>query len=62
MPTEIELLRELVAIPSVSGTEETIARFLEDTARRAGLDAIRDDASVTVAVDSGRPGPPGPPS
>jgi acetylornithine deacetylase len=55
--TEIELLKELVAIPSVSGTEETIARFLEDTARKAGLDAVTDDASVTLAVDSGRPGP-----
>jgi acetylornithine deacetylase len=57
LPTEIELLKALVAIPSVSGTEETIARFLEDTARSAGLDARRDDASVTLTVDSGRPGP-----
>ena len=57
MPTEIELLRALVAIPSVSGTEELIARFLEETARKAGLDAVRDDASVTMTVDSGRPGP-----
>jgi acetylornithine deacetylase len=57
LPTEIELLRELVAIPSVSGTEEEIARFLEATARRSGLDAVTDDASVTITVDSGRPGP-----
>jgi acetylornithine deacetylase len=57
LPTEIELLKALVAIPSVSGTEETIARFLEDAARSAGLDARRDDASVTLTVDSGRPGP-----
>jgi acetylornithine deacetylase len=57
LPTEIELLKELVAIPSVSGTEEAIARFLEDTARAAGLDVVRDDASVTMRVDSGRPGP-----
>ncbi|NOT07735.1 MAG: M20/M25/M40 family metallo-hydrolase [Gemmatimonadales bacterium] len=57
MPTEIALLKELVAIPSVSGTEEGIARFLEDTARKAGLDVVRDDASVTMTVDTGRPGP-----
>jgi acetylornithine deacetylase len=57
LPTEIELLKELVAIPSVSGTEEAIARFLEDTARRAGLDVVTDDASVTISVESGRPGP-----
>jgi acetylornithine deacetylase len=57
LPTEIELLKELVAIPSVSGTEAAIARFLEDTARRAGLDVVTDDASVTISVESGRPGP-----
>lgn len=57
MPTEIELLKELVAIPSVSGAEDGIARFLEAAARRAGLDAVADDASVTMVVDSGRPGP-----
>lgn len=57
MPTAIELLRDLVAIPSVSGTEEAIARFLEATARSAGLAVVRDDASVTMSVDSGRPGP-----
>jgi len=57
LPTEIELLRDLVAIPSVSGTEEEIARFLEAWARRAGLAVTRDDASVTIRVESGRPGP-----
>ena len=57
MPTEIELLRSLVAIPSVSGTEEAIARFLAETAAAAGLTAVRDDASVTITVDSGTPGP-----
>jgi len=55
LPTAIELLEELVAIPSVSGTEEAIARFLAETAARAGLDVVRDDASVTMTVDSGRP-------
>jgi len=57
LPTEIELLRELVAIPSVSGTEEGIARFLAGAAAQAGLDVVRDDASVTMSVDTGRPGP-----
>ena len=57
MPTEIELLSALVAIPSVSGTEEAIARFLAETAGAAGLAATRDDASVTITVDSGTPGP-----
>ena len=28
LPTEIGLLKDLVAIPSVSGDEETIARFV----------------------------------
>ena len=57
MPTEIALLKELVAIPSVSGAEEDVARFLEETVRRAGLPVERDDASVTITLDSGRPGP-----
>lgn len=57
MPTEIALLKELVAIPSVSGTEEAVARFLEDAARREGLDVVRDDASVTMTVQGKAPGP-----
>ena len=57
MPTEIALLKELVAIPSVSGAEESVARFLEETARRAALPVVRDDASVTIALETGRPGP-----
>ena len=57
MPTEIELLSDLVAIPSVSGAEAELAAFLEQAARRAGLAVQRDDASVTLSVDSGRPGP-----
>jgi acetylornithine deacetylase len=57
LPTEIALLSELVAIPSVSGAEEDVARFLEETARRAALPVVRDDASVTITLESGRPGP-----
>jgi acetylornithine deacetylase len=54
--TEIDLLRELVAIPSISDDEEPIARFVETLARRAGLDVIRDETGVKIVVDSGRPG------
>jgi acetylornithine deacetylase len=57
LPTEIELLKELVAIPSLSGAEEDVARFLEAAARKAGLPVLRDDASVTITLESGRPGP-----
>jgi acetylornithine deacetylase len=47
---EIALLQELVAIHSVSGTEEVIARRVEQWAREAGLEVRRDDAAVTVTV------------
>jgi acetylornithine deacetylase len=47
---EIALLQELVAIHSVSGTEEIIARRVEQWAGEAGLDVRRDDAAVTVTV------------
>lgn len=57
MLNEIELLQELVAIPSVSGTEERVARHLEDRLRALDLEVRRDENSVTVLVDSGRPGP-----
>ncbi len=55
----MELLTALVAIPSVSGDEEAIARFVESTVREwgGGLEAIRDETGVKVTVDSGRPGP-----
>ena len=56
MPTEIALLKDLVAIPSVSGAEEQVARFLEEAARRMTLPVVRDDASVTLTIESGRPG------
>jgi acetylornithine deacetylase len=54
---EVALLRDLVAIHSVSGTEETIARWVEEWARAARLEVGRDDAAVTVAVAGHRPGP-----
>lgn len=56
-PTEIVLLRDLVAIPSVSGTEERLGQFVEQWARDHGLDVARAEDGVLVTVDSGRPGP-----
>jgi acetylornithine deacetylase len=55
-PTEVELLRDLVAVPSVSGTEEAIGRLVEDRARQWGLDAVRGDDGVLVRVDGAGPG------
>ena len=49
-PTELTLLRDLVATPSVSGTEEGVARVIEEWARAAKLDVVRDDTAVIVRV------------
>jgi acetylornithine deacetylase len=54
---EIELLRDLVAIPSVSGDEAAVAAFIETTVRGWGLDVVRDDTSVRVEVRGYVPGP-----
>ncbi len=56
-PTEIALLRDLVAIPSISGTEEPAAVFLETFARTRGLDVVRDETSVRIAVGDEASGP-----
>jgi len=56
-PTEVELLRDLVAIPSVSGTEEGIGRFVEATARTWGLEVSRGDEGVLVSVGDAARGP-----
>lgn len=56
-PTEVQLLRELVAVPSVSGTEEAVARLVEETVRRWGLDVVRDDTGVKVVVQGATAGP-----
>jgi acetylornithine deacetylase len=53
---EIILLRDLVAIHSVSGTEEVIAEWVEAWARAAGLEVSRDDAAVSVTVRGRAPG------
>jgi acetylornithine deacetylase len=55
--TEVTLLRDLVAIPSVSGDEEAVARFAEEAARAAALDVVRDASGVKVEVRSRRAGP-----
>lgn len=56
-PAEIALLRELVAIPSVSGDEGPIARYVEDSVRGWGLDVVRDATGVKVEVRARKPGP-----
>lgn len=56
-PTEVEFLRELVAIPSISGNEAPAAEFVELAARRLGLDVVRDETSVRIAVGSESAGP-----
>jgi acetylornithine deacetylase len=50
LPDEAELLRELVAIPSVSGEEAELAVFLEETARRWGLDVVRDAHGIRIEL------------
>jgi acetylornithine deacetylase len=57
LPAEIELLEQLVAIRSVSGSEQAIAEFVEETARRWNLTVERDETSVRVEVTSRREGP-----
>jgi acetylornithine deacetylase len=57
LPGEVELLRELIAIPSVSGEEAEIAVFVEETARRWGLDVIRDAQGIRIEVQGWGIGP-----
>ncbi len=56
-PPEIELLRSLVATPSVSGTEAAAGEVVAVQAREWGLDAVRDAHGVRVEVRGGLPGP-----
>ena len=51
-PAEVALLRDLVAIPSISGQEGAAAEFVETQGRRLGLDVERDHTSVRVNVGS----------
>jgi acetylornithine deacetylase len=57
LPAEIELLEQLVAIRSVSGSEQAIAEFVEGTARRWKLAVERDETSVRVEVKGRHEGP-----
>ena len=54
---EVRLLADLVAVPSPSGSEEAAARLVEQAARRAGLDARRDELGVVVEVAGRTAGP-----
>src|SRR6185295_10511289 len=56
LPDEIDLLQRMVAIPSVSGEEEALARFVEGTARGWGLEVTRDELAVRVDVRGRAPG------
>ena len=56
-PAEVALLKELVAIPSVSGDEEPIARYLEGVVAEWGLDVVRDATGVKVEIRASKPGP-----
>jgi len=56
LPDELSLLRDLVAIPSVSGEEAAVAAFVEETVRGWGLEVVRDDSSVRVEVRGRAPG------
>jgi acetylornithine deacetylase len=57
LPGEIDLLRELVAIPSISGEETDLAVFVEETTRRWGLDVVRDANGVRIEVQGWSIGP-----
>ncbi len=56
MQAEVTLLSDLVAIPSVSGTEDALAEFVEQTARTWGLDVVRDETCVRLEVSGAGPG------
>jgi acetylornithine deacetylase len=57
LPGEIELLRELVAIPSVSGEEADVAVFVEELARQWGLDVVRDAQGIRIELKGWGTGP-----
>ncbi len=54
---EARLLAELVAIPSVSGSEDAIVEHVRHWCRSAGLAARVDDAGVAIELKGGEPGP-----
>lgn len=56
-PPEVELLRRLVATPSVSGEEEAVAQLCVEQVREWGLPVQADDTGVVVSLESRVPGP-----
>jgi acetylornithine deacetylase len=56
LPDEVQLLTEIVAIPSVSGEEGALAGFLEQTVLGWGLEVTRDDAAVRIELRGRAPG------
>jgi acetylornithine deacetylase len=56
-PAEIALLRDLVAVPSVSGQEGPAAELVAAYAQRLGLDVVRDETSVRIGVGDEQSGP-----
>jgi len=56
-PTELTLLRDLVADPSVSGAEGEVAAFVERWATGAGIRVVRDETGVILVVGGHKPGP-----
>jgi acetylornithine deacetylase len=56
LPDEIELLKQLVGRPSVSGDEAAVAKFVEETARTWDLDVLRDATGVRIEVRGSAPG------
>jgi acetylornithine deacetylase len=57
LPTEVTLLRDLVATPSVSGDEAGVAAFIEAWAKGLGLAVTRDETAVVIRVGGHSPGP-----
>ncbi|MEO6067613.1 MAG: M20/M25/M40 family metallo-hydrolase [Gemmatimonadota bacterium] len=56
-PTEITLLRDLVATPSVSGNEAGVAAFVVNWAEALGLRVRSDETGVVIRVGGHKPGP-----
>jgi acetylornithine deacetylase len=56
-PTELTLLRDLVATPSVSGNEAGAAAFIVSWASAQGLKATSDETGVIIRVGGHKPGP-----
>jgi acetylornithine deacetylase len=57
LPDDNDLLKQMVATPSVSGDEEELAVLTEATAHSWGLSVRRDDLAVTVEVRGRTAGP-----